>query len=186
MISRKFQMKQTTLKEEVDRLKLKIDAEKRLQKAEIPSPKKPRKGILKEFPDDVTDIPDAELGEYMGIYEGQAAWISFCIARREIDYDHAKVLMDYLYNKILTSLPEAKVTEQRATVEANIFYVECKMEHLEIEADLKLLRSSLESFERYSKTISREISSRSSARDNFPYARTSTPREVHHDHNSRR
>jgi hypothetical protein len=185
MISRKFQMKQKTLKEEVQTAKVKIKAEKKLQKAEIPAPKSVRKKNLPDFPEDITEIPDKELGYFMGAYEAQAAWIKYCISRREIDYEHGKLLLDFIFNKFYSKL-EGTATERKSLVEGDIFYVNCKMEFLEIEADLKLLRASLESYERYSKSISREISSRGTTKDFFPKQRISTPTrgdEIFHDHN---
>jgi hypothetical protein len=187
MISRKFQMNQKTLKEEVDSMQLKIDAEKRLLKAEIPTPKKPSKKIQLEFPDDLTDIPDKQLGQYLGVYESQASWIGYCIARREIDYDQGKLLLDYVYSKLMVE-SEGKLSQQKASIESNTFYVECKLEFLEIEADLKLLRASLDAYERYAKAISREISNRGSMLGSFPTGRTSKTfqEDVFNDHRNSR
>ena len=182
MISRKFQMKQKTLKEEVDTLKNKFKTKGRMLRDEIPLPEKPVQKTLLKFPSDVTEIPNEDLGMYLGVYEAHAAWVSFCIAQKEIDCDIAKALLSFVYNKILTSA-EGKITEQRAVVEGNSFYVSCKMELLDIEADLKLMEASLDSLNRYSKTISREISNRSFSRDSYPAGRVTTGKEIFYDHN---
>lgn len=190
-ITKKFMTKQKTIKQEIEDWKLQSKAERKLLKADIPAPKRLKRSLYLDFPDDVTEIPDKELGHYLGIYESQAAWISYCRARREIDLEHGRILLDYVYAKLLIS-KEGKTTEQKAQVEADPFYNKCKLEFLEIEADLKMLNASLESCERYAKTISREITNRKDKVDYFPQRRTGSVlsdkqgEEVFHDHNSRK
>lgn len=170
MISRGFKDFQVSIKDEVKQLKIKEQAESRLVKAGIPKPKKPTQEVL-DFPDDVTSIPDVDLGMYLGMYEASAAWTYYCISRREIDLEHAKVLMSFVQSKLLTDITGKTKTERLEKIITNDFYLDCVMELQGIVADLKLLEASKSSVHRYSRSISREITNRGLTSDAFPKRR---------------
>lgn len=172
MISQEFINKEHSLKEEIKKQNLKDSAESRLLKVGIPRPQQPKQKEVKEFPEDVTSIPDGELGMYLGIYEASAAWTDYCISRREIDLLHAKILMKYVEGKLLATVPGKTKAERVEQISSDEFYCSCQLELVELESDIKLLDSSKGALQRYGKTISREISSRAAQLESFPKKRT--------------
>lgn len=170
---------QDSIAEEVAALRLKDEAAVRVAKAGIPVPKQPDKSLYQEFPGDITDIPDKDLGRFLGIYEAEAAWTGYCIARREIDQEHAQLLLEFAKNKMScqfrAQFPQESATQLKERVGADSFYLACVMEVKSLEADLKLLNSSKESFERYAKAISREITNRKDSRESYPVRRVTAP-----------
>lgn len=172
-VSTAFKSHKKTVQEEVQDTKLRFEAEKRLKQAGIPAPTQPKVSSIEEFPLDVTEIPHQELGRYLGQYESMAAWVGYEVAQREIDLDHARILVDYVYGQLLSSSGEGKASELKARVAGNDFYLQCRLELSEIEADLKVLRASLDTYERYARTISREITNRKAFTESFPAGRTS-------------
>lgn len=147
------------IKAELEDLKIKNQAEARLKKAEVPLAKKPNKEKYEAFPDDITDIPDQDLGRFLGVYEAECAWVRYLIARREIDQEYGNMLLGHVYAKLFIS-SAGGATEKKAEVLADDFYLKCQKEIIEVAADLKLLYASLEACERYAKSISREMTMR--------------------------
>lgn len=167
MVSKEFQNINKSIQEEVTELKLKDQAATRLLKAGIPKVKQPKAENYLEFPEDVSEIPSKDLGKYLGIYESEAGWVSYCIARREIDLAHAKVLLVFVYNTLLSNRVD-KPTERKMKVEADDFYLGCKMEVTDMEADISLLKASRDNLERYAKAVSREMTNRKTTIECFP------------------
>jgi len=177
MLSKKFKDSSISLKEEVKNVSLKQESLKKLEKSQIPLPKKPQISLYKEFPKDITEVPKGELGGYIGIYEAEAAWISYCISQRKIDLRYARILLGYVYNKTMAifSKDRNKVTEVKNLVESDDFYVSCKMDVEEINSEISMLQTSLEACERYGKAISREITNRKDSSESFPSGRITGP-----------
>jgi hypothetical protein len=173
-VSTAFKTHKKSVQEEVQDVKLRFEAEKKLKQAGIPAPIQPKASGISDFPNDVTEIPHSDLGMYLGQYESMAAWIGYEIAQKEIDLDHAKILLDYVYGQLLSKGGEGKASEQKARVAGNEFYLQCRLEYTEIEADLRILRASLDTYERYARTISREITNRKAFTESFPVGRTGT------------
>lgn len=176
MLSDEFRLHKKNLKEEVadQAEKAKATSDEKLSKANIPRPAKPRK--ILDFPEDITDIPSDSLGEYIGVYESHAAWISYCLSRRRIDLDIGESLLEFLYNDLFCKVRGGGATERKAAVLSDPFYFECSMELQEIRNEVKVLENSLESMERFSKAISREITSRKMSYDSFPAGRATSRR----------
>lgn len=172
-VSTAFKTHKKSVQEEVQDVKLRFEAEKKLKQAGIPAPIQPKASEILDFPSDVTEIPHAELGRYLGQYESMAAWVGYEIAQREIDLDHSRILLDYVYGQLLARGGEGKASEQKARVAGNEFYLQCRLEVVEVEAEIKVLRASLDTYERYARTISREITNRKAFTESFPGGRTS-------------
>ena len=49
-----------------------------------------------ELPEDITNVPDKKLGEYLSIYEAHAAWVGFLLAKKEMEYNQAEVLIHFV------------------------------------------------------------------------------------------
>ena len=111
------------------------------------------------YPEDLTELPDAELGRYLGQYEGYSAWLGYLVSRLEIDLKQAEILLDFVKSKLI-SQAQGQITVRKQIAESDDFYLECKLQVVTIDAELKLVKSSYDAYDRYARAISREISSR--------------------------
>jgi len=93
---------------------------------------------------------------------------------KNIDVDTAHEILDFLRKHKFSELREEKGTikEKEAIVESDSLYREALMELKQIEADLRVFKSSYVALDRYAKTISREITRREKASPY--YARSQT------------
>lgn len=157
-LSKNF-VKDREIIDEVKRKKFKSKSAERLSKLKIPKPIQPAEEIIEDFPKDITEVPKADLGRYLGVYEAESSWIGFCIAEKEIEQEHAKALLNYVYHRLHNKAP-GKATDKKSKVLADKFYTKCLLETNTLEADVKLLKASLVAYQSYSKAISREISNR--------------------------
>lgn len=186
MMSQEFLQSKISVKQEVETVKLKEISEAKLEQASIPRPKHPSKEHLKPFPDDITDVPNRELGAYIGMFESEASWVRYCVARREIDLLHAQSLLSFVYDKLYVQSKQSKLTatDLKHIIQSDSFYKSCELEVIEIKADLKLLCATLTAYESYAKAISREITNRERDRESFPQGRVTKPfndGEIFHD-----
>lgn len=177
-VSKKFKSSGCSIKDEIDSVKLRLQAERLAKEEEIPLPACPAKAKVLDFPDDVTEVPQSELGKYLGEYEAHAAWVRYQIACKEIEYDHGTVLMDYIHSKVILKY-SGKQQEVKAQVATDPLYLDAKMEFIEIESELRILKASLDALERYSRTISREITNRIKTLESIPPGRCNTQEREH-------
>jgi len=181
MVSEDFLQLSKTIEKEVEELKLKDSATAKVAKAGIPPQTQPDITEYKAFPQDVTEIPNADLGFYLGIYEAEAGWLEYLISRRDIDLSHGLVLLEFVKNKILVKSralhPSLKTAEHKERLLSDTFFLKSLLEIEDIKADLSILNASKNNFERYARTISREITSRKSAVENFPKGRVTSNTE---------
>jgi hypothetical protein len=160
MISKQF-IKDQKIKEEIDRQKRRAEALKQLRRLKLPQPKEISEDDIIPFPENVTDVPSEDLGQYLAVYEGAVARIEWCIAEIEIEQDHAQELLDFIYNKKYTEeYKDGTATERKMQVESDEFYLKCKLEVSVYEDQLKLMRKTSAAYQGYARSISREITSR--------------------------
>lgn len=156
MLSEEFMNREKGLRKEVESLGLRSKTGERLIKSGIENIQQAK---TIEFPDDVTVIPTLELGRYLGKYEAYASWVANCLARRSVDLLSAETILEFTKNKIMNELT-GQITAKKIAMEADKFYLQCKIEYDSIQADVIILKATLSSIERYSKAISREMSNR--------------------------
>jgi hypothetical protein len=151
------------IRDEVQRQNFRKKAEDFLEAVEIPKPKKIVKSEIPDMPEDVSSMTAEDLGKTHGIYEAECAWISFCIAKKEIDLSHAQKLLKFIYEKLLERETAGTITEKKRRVEGAQFFLECQLEVSDVESQIKLLKASLVAYSAYAKALSREITNRNNS-----------------------
>jgi hypothetical protein len=147
------------IKNQLEKLELKKNYESFLDKNNIPPIKKLKDNLYIDFPDDVSEIPREDLGRFLGIYESEAAWLSYLLVRKKIEEKIAKNIISSLYNELFINT-SGSPAERKAQVLSNYYYIEYLNEVTIIEGEVEILNTSLSAQERYAKVISREISNR--------------------------
>ena len=167
-ISEEFLNQEIAIEEEVKSSKVKEEITQAMIKNGIPIPVKPSVEQYKKYmylPDDITSIHNQELGNYLAMYESQAAWLGYLVARKECEVRHAQTLLNFVFNKLVSSSTGTQIQIKKASAEADPYYTQCKLEADEIVSEAAMLKSSLITMERYARVISREITSRKVAND---------------------
>lgn len=157
----KQKISRKSLKDSVTELSKKFGTDKKLRRAEVPVPEKPT-AHYKKFPENMADIPNKELGNYLGIYEAEASYIRHLVSAKEEEVALSDVLLDQIYNDLASRAPGEKPNEIKAYVKTHPIFLEARMEKIEIEAELSRLKSAFEACSSYSRAISREITNRRS------------------------
>jgi hypothetical protein len=141
------------IKRQAQKAKILVDVEKK----NIPLPKKIDKENVPELPNDLSDIPDSEIGSVYLQYESMCAWINYQIAVQNIRIRHGERLLGFARAKRMKSL-------KRGEIDQDEFYVNCAMDVDKLKGELGILESSYFGFERYAKAVSREITNRQNIR----------------------
>ena len=152
-ISKEFLMKKKSLRKEVKGLTEQMSGQ------ELAAPTKPRSKI-KSFPEILSDIDIAELGDYLGNYTAHLSWLEHLKCLKQQEMNVAVILLNKVAADIVKGLPGSKKTEIDFVLKGDTFYNSCTLEKLKIQNDILYLETSIERLRGYYSAISRELTSR--------------------------
>jgi len=139
-----------------DRIEAKIN-----DKHKIPVVDRP-KNIL-PFPEDVTVLSSEEVGRFLAMYDAEIAYIRSILARVEVQVDHGQTILNtYRKQLFLGHRSTCSSMDAQAWVDIDKSVVDAEAALQELRAEKSMLTARLESFTKYSASISREISRRKS------------------------
>lgn len=146
-----------------------------LRKAGIFVPKKPE-SVLFDAPNDLSEIADNMLANFLVNYESHSGWIRYCISLREIELDKFKKLYQIGKDMLSEQFSKngAKSTDIKSLIGADESILEVEENILKISSDIKLMQATLEHIVNISKAISREITIRGYTNESYSYNRTKT------------
>lgn len=144
----------------MNRLRIQAEALAEINKLELPEVKKVKAKDIKQMPDDVSDIPSEDLGNYYSMYESTCAWIDKCLTIRKIDISIAEEMIEYVFNKKMVKAKGKTAVTRKSNVFSDPLYLECKLELKSIETEIEILSSKYRAYQAYARSISREITIR--------------------------
>lgn len=115
-----------------------------------------------EFPEDITELTDEDVGRYLASYDSEVAYIRYLLSRAEVKFKYGKYILETFRKQLYALARAGNVTQRDAQslVDNNPQLMEAEMELMEIDAEKMLLDSRMDIFTRYSKLMSREITRR--------------------------
>jgi hypothetical protein len=130
----------------------------------FPPPDKPP-GDAPEWPHNLADVSDEDLGEHMSYWASMVAYASYHVAiqdsdRKVLDWQRTK-----LYNEALVGVYEDNVTVARAQAEGERSVVLATEEQLRVDTRYRVMQAVLEGLSMKYQAISREITRRMSQRE---------------------
>lgn len=137
------------VKRQAHKRKILVETEKR----SVPLPREVKTEEVPELPNDLSDVPDKEIGSVYLSYESMCAWINYQIAIQNIRIRHATRLVAFVRAKRMKSL-------KRGEIDQDTFFVDCAIDLDKMKGELGVLESSYNAYESYARAISREITNR--------------------------
>jgi hypothetical protein len=123
------------------------------------------------IPEDVTDIPTAELGRYLSIFTALTAYYDAVVACADIDYTAASRTLTFIEEKTLLDLPKGErgetLAEKKARRDMYKEVIEAQNWYDSQYSVFKLATAMLKGCERIVFMLSREITRRGVYTENF-------------------
>lgn len=127
----------------------------------VPIIDRPKK--ILPFPEDVTTLSSEEVGRFLAMYDAEIAYIRSVLARVEVQVDHGRTIINTYRKKLyLEHRSTCSGVDAQAWVDIDKDVVAAERSLQELVTERSMLQARLDSFTKYSASISREISRRKS------------------------